>query len=333
MPAATVKASPMLLPKADLLRAYRTMRTIRVFENRVAKEFEKGNVPGFVHSYEGQEAIATGVCMNLTDQDYIGSTHRGHGHSIAKGCDVTGMMMELMGRATGLCKGKGGSMHIADFDKGMLGANGIVGGAAPLCVGAALAAKTLKNRGVSVAFSGDGGSNEGTVFESMNLAVVLKLPVLFLYENNGYGEATGVSYAVGSGDIAGRAGAFGMPAVKVDGADFFAVYATVQEAVERARDGGGPTAIEAITTRFGGHYVGDPQLYRAKDEVARLRKTMDCMKNFHDRVTSEKWLSKKDLESIDAEVEAAMEDAVAQGLAAPFPELSELFTDVYSSNY
>ena len=222
------------LSKSELLRAYRTMRTIRSFEIRMVKEFEKGTFPGFVHSYEGQEAIATAVCMHLFDTDFIGSTHRGHGHCIAKGCDVKKMFQEIMGKVTGLCKGKAGSMHIADLSKGMLGANGIVGGAPPLCVGAALAAKTLKNKGVAVAFSGDGGSNEGTVFESMNLAVVLKLPVIFLYENNGYGEATAFSYAVGSGDITKRSAAFGMPAVRVDGADFFAVYEAAREEIGRA---------------------------------------------------------------------------------------------------
>lgn len=326
----TPKASAQL-SKTEVLRAYRTMKTIRAFEERMVREFEKGTIPGFVHSYEGQEAIATGVCLNLLDTDYIGSTHRGHGHSIAKGCDVKLMAQELMGKATGLCGGKAGSMHIADLSKGMLGANGIVGGSPPLCVGAALAAKTLKNRGVAVAFSGDGGSNEGTVFESMNIAVVLKLPVIFLYENNGYGEATGVKYSVGSGDIANRAAGFGMPAVKVDGVDFFAVYDVVREAVDRARDGGGPTSIEAKITRFGGHYVGDPQLYRAKDEVANLRKSMDCMKHFREYVLAENRLEASDMTAIDAEVEKLIDESVAAGLAAPLPPTSDLYTGVYKT--
>jgi len=315
----------------ELLYAYRIMRTIRVFETRVGQEFEKGTIPGFTHLYSAQEAIATAVCMNLLDTDYIGSTHRGHGHSIAKGCDVKGMVAELMGKATGLCKGKGGSMHVADLSKGMLGANGIVGGSAPLCVGAGLSAKTRGTRGVAVSFIGDGGSNEGVVFESMNLAVVLKLPVLFMYENNGYGEATGFSYAVGSGDIAGRAAAFGMPAEKVDGTDFFAVHESVKRAVERARDGGGPSAIEAMTTRFGGHFVGDPQLYRAKGEVEKQRQEMDCLVFFVDRVLQQKAITRKALEDIDAEVESLMEEAVQEALAAPYPAPEELFTDVYKT--
>lgn len=213
----------------------------------------------------------------------------------------------------------------------MLGANGIVGGSAPLCVGAALSAKTRNTGGVAVSFIGDGGSNEGVVFESMNLAVVLKLPVLFMYENNGYGEATGFSYAVGSGDIAGRAAGFGMPAQKVDGKDFFAVHAAVEEALRRARDGEGPSAIEAMTTRFGGHFVGDPQLYRAKGEVERLRGEMDCIPFFVDRVVKAKWVSRKALEAIDAEVDALIEEAVEEALAAPYPRPEELFTDVYKT--
>ena len=181
----------MQLSKDDALRAYRTMQTIRVFEDRVHVEFETGEVPGFVHLYAGQEAIATGVCLHLDEGDKIASTHRGHGHCIAKGCDVSGMMAELYGKTTGLCAGKGGSMHIADLGKGMLGANGIVGGGPPLACGAALAAKTLGTGGLAVVFCGDGASNQGTTFEAMNLATVWKLPVVFVFENNGYAEATG----------------------------------------------------------------------------------------------------------------------------------------------
>lgn len=321
----------MAYEQAFLLQAYRTMKTIRAFEERVVKEFEAGNIPGFVHVYDGQEAIATGVCMNLTDSDYIGSTHRGHGHCIAKGCDVIAMMKEIMARATGLCAGKGGSMHIADFDKGMLGANAIVGGAPPLCVGAALSAKTLGTGNVSVSFTGDGGSNQGTVLESMNLAVVLRLPTLFIYENNGYGEGTGVSYSVGSGDIAGRAAAFGMPAEKVDGLDFFAVYEATRKAVERARDDGGPSAIEAIAVRFNGHFIGDPQLYRPKGEIKHLREEKDCLKIFRARVKTEKWLKPAQLDAIDIEVAELIERAVTEAKAAPHPTAADLLTDVYAS--
>ena len=204
----------MQLSHESLIKAYRSMATIRQFEERVQEEFSKGNIPGFVHLYAGQEASAVGVCSHLGPGDHIASTHRGHGHSIAKGCDVTGMMLELFAKDGGLCGGKGGSMHIADLDQGMLGANGIVGGGPPLVVGAALTAKTLKTGNVAISFTGDGGSNQGTTFEAMNMAVVLRLPAIFVFENNGYGEYTGASYAVGSHDIAGRAAGFGLPAVE-----------------------------------------------------------------------------------------------------------------------
>ncbi len=314
-----------------LLRAYRGMKTIRLFEERVTREFEAGNIPGFVHVYDGQEAIALGVCMNLDDADIIGSTHRGHGHCIAKGCDVIGMMKEIMGKADGLCKGKGGSMHIADIDKGMLGANAIVGGGPPLCNGAALSAKTLKTGKVAVSFNGDGSSNQGTVMEALNLAVVLQLPHLFVFENNGYGEGTGADYAVGSRDITSRTAAFGMPAEKVDGADFFAVYEATAKAVQRAREGGGPSALEADIIRFSGHFIGDPQRYRAKGEIAQLRKDRDCLNFFRERVTGEGWLKAEQLDSVDGEVAALIERAVEEGLASPMPAVSELTTDVYCS--
>ena len=221
----------MSLDKKQFLQAYRTMRTIRDFEYRVSDEFGKGNIPGFLHLYAGQEAIATGMCMNLSDEDYIVSTHRGHGHCIAKGGDVGDMMKEIMAKQGGSCAGKGGSMHIAAVEKGMLGANAIVGGGPPLIVGAALSAKTLGTGSVGVSFTGDGGSNQGTTFEAMNLAVVLQVPAIFMFENNGYGEGTAAGYAVGSKDIASRAAAFGMPALKVDGADIFETYKTCKKAV------------------------------------------------------------------------------------------------------
>src|SRR5919205_1700637 len=230
----------MQLNREELLRAWRDMMTIRRFEERVQEEFSKGGIPGFVHLYAGEEASAVGMCMHLGPKDYIASTHRGHGHSIAKGCYVVGMMCELFGRQGGLCAGKGGSMHIADLNQGMLGANGIVGGGPPLVIGAALTAKTLGTGTVAVSFTGDGGSNQGTTFEALNMAVVLQLPAIFVFENNQYGEGTGWGYAGGSPGIPGRAGGFGLPAVKVSGDDFFDVHEAAREAVERARSGGGP---------------------------------------------------------------------------------------------
>ena len=293
-----------------LLRAYRQMKLIREFEERLHVEIATGEIAGFTHLYAGQEAIAVGVCERLTDSDYIVSTHRGHGHCIAKGCDVGGMMKEIYGRRDGLCHGKGGSMHIADVTKGMLGANAIVGGGPPLAVGAAIACKRRGNRNVSVAFGGDGSSNQGTVFEALNMAVVLKLPTIFVFENNGYAEHTGAGYAVGSGDIAGRARAFGMAAECVDGADFFAVHAAMGRAIEVAQRGGGPTTIEAKITRYYGHFEGDPQNYRASGEVAQLRQTMDCLKRFRAAVPAGGPVSATELDAIDSDVLAQIERAV-----------------------
>jgi len=319
------------LSRDQLLRAYRQMKTIREFEERLHVEIQTGEIPGFTHLYSGQEAVAVGVCEHLSDEDWIASTHRGHGHCIAKGCDVTGMMLEIYGRRDGLCKGKGGSMHIADMDKGMLGANAIVGGGPPIAVGAAVACKTRGDGNVAVAFGGDGSCNQGTVFEAMNMAVVLKAPAIFVFEDNGYSEHTGASYAVGSQDIAGRARGFGMPAEVCDGADFFSVYEAVGRAVERARAGGGPSTIEAKITRFFGHFEGDPMLYRAKNEVAHQRETMDCLKNFRARVTAEGWLAESDLDPIDAEVLALIDDSVAKARSAAPPTEADMLTDVYVS--
>jgi pyruvate dehydrogenase E1 component alpha subunit len=321
----------MQLSREQLLRAYRDMLTIRRFEERVQEEFSKGGIPGFVHLYAGEEAAAVGVCMHLGPRDYIASTHRGHGHSIAKGCDVVGMMQELFAKKGGLCGGKGGSMHIADLDRGMLGANGIVGGGPPLVIGAALTAKTLGTGTVAVSFTGDGGSNQGTTFEALNMAVVLNLPAVFVFENNQYGEGTGFSYHCGSRDIAGRAAGFGLPAVKVNGDDFFAVYDAAGEAVARARSGGGPSVIEVDTCRFYGHHSGDAQLYRGKDEVRNLRENRDCLKYFRTRVGEAALLGAAELQAVEDEVAALIDRAVATARAAEPPDESALLSDVYVS--
>ncbi|MCR6485546.1 thiamine pyrophosphate-dependent dehydrogenase E1 component subunit alpha [Amycolatopsis sp. OK19-0408] len=315
----------------DTLReAYRLMRTIRAFEERVHEEFATGEIPGFVHLYAGEEASATGVCLHLDDRDAIASTHRGHGHCIAKGVDVKGMMAEIYGRRTGSCHGKGGSMHIADLSKGMLGANGIVGGGPPLICGTALAAKQQNTGGVGVAFFGDGASNQGTTLEALNLASVWDLPAVFVAENNGYAEATSSSWSVASDNIADRAAGFGMPGVIVDGFDFFAVHEAAGEAIERARDGGGPTLIEVKFTRYFGHFEGDQQTYRA-GEVADARENLDCLKRFRTRVTEAGELAEQVLDAIDAEVAKLIEDAVTEAKAAPKPTKEDLETDVYVS--
>ncbi|AGV68600.1 2,6-dichlorophenolindophenol oxidoreductase subunit alpha [Pseudomonas aeruginosa c7447m] len=315
----------------QLLHAYRVMRTIRAFEERLHVEFATGEIPGFVHLYAGEEASAAGVMAHLRDDDCIASTHRGHGHCIAKGVDVHGMMAEIYGKKTGVCQGKGGSMHIADLEKGMLGANGIVGAGAPLAAGAALAAKLKGSDAVAVAFFGDGGSNEGAVFEAMNLAAVWNLPCLFVAENNGYAEATAANWSVACDHIADRAAGFGMPGVTVDGFDFFAVHEAAGTAIERARAGEGPSLIEVKLTRYYGHFEGDAQTYRDPDEVKHYRETRDCLKQFRERTCHAGLLSASDLDAIDAEVEARIEDAVQRAKNDPKPEPDDLLRDVYVS--
>lgn len=314
----------------QLLEAYRSMRTIRAFEERVHEEITSGEIPGFVHLYAGEEASATGVCQHLDDRDVIASTHRGHGHCIAKGVEVRGMMAEIYGRATGTCKGKGGSMHIADLSKGMLGANGIVGGGPPLICGTALAAKQLGTGGVAVAFFGDGASNQGTTLESLNLAAIWDLPAIFVAENNGYAEATSSTWSVASDNIADRADGFGMPGVVVDGYDYFAVHEAAGAAVQRAREGGGPTLIEMKFTRYFGHFEGDQQKYRST-EVAHARENLDCLKRFRARVTETGQLQESDLDAVDAQVADLVDTSVEEAKSAPKPGAGALETDVYVS--
>jgi TPP-dependent pyruvate/acetoin dehydrogenase alpha subunit len=319
------------LTREGLLQAYRTMRTIREFEERLHVDFATGEIPGFVHLYAGEEASATGICMHLNRDDYIASTHRGHGHCIAKGVDPVGMMAEIWGKRTGTCKGKGGSMHIADLDVGMLGANGIVGGGGPLICGTALASKLRGSNNVGVCFFGDGASNQGTIFEAMNLAAVWKLPVIFVGENNGYAEATSSNFSVACENIADRASAFGMPGVITDGFDFFAVHEAAGEAVKRAREGGGPTLLEVKLSRYYGHFEGDQQTYRAPGEVQKLRETKDCLMQFARRVTSRGELSMAELEAIDVEVKTLIDASVVKAKADPLPLPEDLMADVYVS--
>lgn len=317
------------LGRDTLLDAYRLMRTIREFEERLHVEFATGEIPGFVHLYAGEEASAVGTMLHLGVADYVATTHRGHGHCIAKGVDVRGMMAEIYGKKTGVCHGKGGSMHIADLSMGMLGANGIVGAGGPLVCGAALAAKHRNTGGVGVCFFGDGASNQGVIFESMNLASVWRLPAIFVAENNGYAEATSSSWSVATDNIADRANGFGMPGVIVDGFDFFAVHEALGEAVERARGGGGPTLVEVKFSRYFGHFEGDAQTYRAPGEVQKLRDEKDCLKHFEARVVRAEVLTADELRAVDAQVKRLIDDAVAAAKAAPLPDAADLLTDVY----
>ena len=321
----------MEMDRELLLKLYKTMVTIRNFEERGIPETGQRGMSASIHSSAGQEAVPTGMCANLTDEDYIGSTHRGHGHCIAKGVDPKLMMAELFGRSTGSNKGKGGSMHIVDMSKGMLGTNGVVAASVPLAVGAALTSK-LKNLGrVAVAFFGDGAANQGVLHESMNLAAVWKLPVIFLCENNQYAESTPVEYALSATHVADRAAGYNMPGIHVDGMDVFAVYSAAHEAVARARAGEGPSLLECLTYRFYGHTVFDnPLSYRTKEEEDYWR-ARDPIKLFREAVIPQGEISEAELDQMDKDAEALMEEAVKFADESPLPEATELYEDVYSS--
>lgn len=306
------------------------MCTIRCFEESVKKDFLNGEIPGFVHLYIGEEAIGTGICGALRDTDFIESTHRGHGHCIAKGADVNKMMAEVFGRKTGLCKGKGGSMHIADFSVGMLGANGVVGGGYNLATGAALASKMiLKNDNVSVVFFGDGASNRGTFHEAANVASAWKLPVIFVNEMNCWASTTPYRTTTAVENISDRAHGYNMPGVIVDGQNVFEVYAAAAEAVERARRGEGPTFIEAKTYRIEGHFVGDPELYRKKEETMEIFHRTDPLKLFKDQCPDGVVFTQKELDDILTAARKKVADAKAYAVSCEFPEESEFFKDVY----
>jgi pyruvate dehydrogenase E1 component alpha subunit len=317
------------LTKDQLLDAYRVMRTIRDFEERLHTEFATGEIPGFVHLYAGEEAIAAGVMAHLRDDDFVASTHRGHGHAIAKGCDVKAMMAEIYGKSTGICHGKGGSMHIADVGRGMLGANGIVGGGPPLVCGVGLKAKVTKTDQVGVSFTGDGGSNQGTFLESLNLAASWHLPCVFVVENNGYAESTSSNYHQSGIDVAKRADGFGLPGITVDGFDFFAVHEAAGEAIARARNGGGPTLLECKVMRYYGHFEGDQQTYRGEGEVEALRRDRDCLNAFRRRVTEAGIIEAEELTEIDTASQSWMDEAVREAKAAPDPTPADVLTDVY----
>ena len=309
----------------------KTMHDIRNFENEVHAIFTTGEIPGFVHLYAGEEAIATGVCAHLTAKDYITSTHRGHGHCIAKGCDLDGMMAEIYGKETGLCKGKGGSMHIADIDKGMLGANGMVGGGFPIAVGAGLRNKYLKTDDVAICFFGDGAANEGTFHEGINMAAIWDLPVVFVNENNSFAESTPQWYSSGSKTIAERAAAYGIPGVTVDGDDLVAVYEAAGKAIKRAREGKGPTLLECITYRNYGHFEGDEQKYKAPDGPEKARADRDCIPEFEAYAVKEGILTKAEVSKITTESVAAIEHAIEFAQKSPIPRPEALYEDVYAN--
>jgi TPP-dependent pyruvate/acetoin dehydrogenase alpha subunit len=309
--------------KENLLWAYERMKLIRTFEDRVAGLFAEGKLPGFVHLYAGEEAMGVGVISHLT--------HRGHGHCIAKGVDVNSMMAEVYGKATGACKGKGGSMHIADVDKGMLGANGIVGAGGPLACGSGLSAKILGTDQVTICFFGDGAAEQGTMHESMNLASIWKLPVVFVCENNGYAETTPWGYHCAAKDISDRAVAYDMPGATVNGTDFFAVYEAAEVAIERARKGQGPSLVECRGFRYYGHFQGDTMLYFTEEEKARNHAN-DPIKSFKKQVLERGLLSEAEIAEIDAKTAKMVEEAVEFAEESPWPVPEDvLTTDVYVS--
>lgn len=312
----------------DVLRAYRMMRQMREFEDQLHVAIARGNVPGFTHLYAGEEASAAGVCLHLSDTDVLCSTHRAHGHFLAKGGDIDALALEIYGKEGGICGGKGGSMHVADWSRGMWGANAIIGASVPHALGAAFAFRYRGEPGVAVSFGGDGASNQGAGFESMNLAKILNLPVLFVLEDNGYAETTASAWAV-AGRPVERAGGFGIPACEVDGTDVVDVFAKIGEGVTRARRGGGPSFFHVKVPLFHGHYEGDPETYRAPGEVRQLRAEQDCLSVFRTRVLAAARADAATLDAIDAECTARAAAALERAQQAPYPAPESLVSDVY----
>ena len=319
----------MDIEKQKLIEMYRAMVRIRTFEERVAKEFARGNVPGFLHLYIGEEAVAVGACANLRADDYITSTHRGHGHVIAKGCRTDRMMAELYGKRTGYNKGKGGSMHIADMDIGILGANAIVGAGIPIAGGAALSAQLRGTDQVAVCFIGDGTTNTTRFHEGVNMASVWKLPIVYVIENNKYAETTPVSDVMNTPTVAERAVAYGIPGKTVDGNDVLEVYEAVGEAVSRARNGEGPTLVECVTCRWRGHFEGDQQTYRPEGEIDECKKR-DPIERCRKELIKRRVLTKKQAEQIAEEIGNEIDLAVKFAEESALPDPEDALTGVYA---
>jgi pyruvate dehydrogenase E1 component alpha subunit len=323
------KDNKNLVPSEDtLIDMYHTMVLIRRFEEQVNELYLQGRIPSTLHLYIGQEAIATGVCANLQITDYILSTHRPHGHAIAKGVGINSIMAELFGKATGCCKGKGGSMHVGDFSVGMFPAIAIVGGNVPIAAGAALAQKMQAKEGVTVCFFGDGATNEGAWHEALNAAAIYDLPIVFVCENNLYAASTPFSLAFRIENVADRACAYGMPGVIVDGNDVLEVYKTAHQALERARIGKGPTLIECKTYRQCGHSRSDPRGYRSKEEEEEWKKK-DPIPRFRQWLLQNQKTEEKKLKSIEADIEKAIDEAIAFAEKSPEPDPKEVYSDVF----
>jgi pyruvate dehydrogenase E1 component alpha subunit len=318
------------LTKQQRMEFYRTMYKMRRFEEEVFEFYKKGLMPGLAHLYLGEEAVATGVCAALKEDDYIGSSHRGHGHLVARGADIKRMMAEILGKETGYSHGKGGSMHIMALDKGILGANGIVGGEIPIATGAAYRAVYKGTKQVAVSFFGDSASNEGTFHESVNMAAAWKLPCIYVIENNLYGISVDIRDVTNTENLADRAKAYGIPGVVVDGMDAEAVYMAANKAVANARAGKGPTIIECKTYRWQGHHVGDPGDYRQRrDADEKAKWTARCpVAAFRDSLAGVGY-AEADITSVEALVETEIQAAVKFAADSPYPDVSEAFTDVF----
>lgn len=307
---------------------YRKMLAIRKFEEKVAKMYAEGEIPGFVHLYVGEEAVAVGVCAAINKADFVTSTHRGHGHLIAKGGDLKLMMAELCGKKNGYCKGKGGSMHIADMELGILGANGIVGGGLGIAAGAGYSAKLRGTKQVSIAFFGDGATNEGIFHEAMNMSSAWNLPVIFVCENNHFGVSTRINRITRESDLAKRAGGYGMPSASVDGNDVLQVEQAAKEAVARARSGQGPTFLVAETFRYRGHFEGEVVTYWEKDELKQWSEK-DPLARLADRLRGEAGVGEELLQSWGKAIDRQIEEAVAFARKSPFPEPAEALEDLF----
>jgi len=317
--------------RKEKLELLRKMMTVRVFEEQAGELFRKNLIPGFIHLSIGEEASSVGTCSVLRGDDYVASTHRGHGHMIAKGADPGKMFAELLGKASGYCRGKGGSMHIADFSIGILGANGVVGGGFPIIVGAGLSIKLRKTDQVAVVFFGDGAANRGTFHEACNMAAIWKLPIIFVCENNLYASTTPSEYSLAGGSVAERACAYGIRGFVTDGSDVLEVRHVVGEAVARARKGEGPTIVENKTYRYRGHFEGDPQKYRNTQEIEEYRSAHDPIERFRGILIKEKILSRNQEKEIRADVQEKIEAAVRSCMDAPLPKPADAVEDLYIS--
>ena len=318
------------ITKEQKIEMLKLIIKIRRFEERTIQLYQTARIWGYLHPYIGEEAVAVGTCAAINKSDYIVSTHRGHGHSIAKGADLNRMMAELLGKATGYCKGRGGSMHIADTELGMLGANGIVGGGIPISVGAGFSCKMERKGRVTICFFSDGASNNGVFHESLNMAAIFKLPVIYVCENNMYAISMSCTESVSCENIADRAVSYGIPGDIVDGSNPIDVFEAVQRAVKRAREGNGPTLIEAKTYRFGGHHPNDPAEYRDKKEADYYKKEKDPVINFKKKLIDEKILSENDIEMIEKGIMREVEDCLKFAEESPEPQLDKFLEEVKS---